>query len=270
MENDDTADGLKVDATGAAPATGEGKRGRASKNRHAQAARDKAERTDPERRCILSGERQNPDELIRLALGPDGQVMPDIRAKAPGRGAWIGVDRAALEKALGNSKLRGALARGFKTGQLDIPADLAERIDSALRGAFLDRLGLEAKSSMLLTGSEKIDVAARRGQVTLLLHAADAAADGSRKLDQALRVGQGAEGSDLAGLVLPVDRNALSMAMGRDNVVHIAVTDERAASRLRGALARWQSYLGCANEAPSRVDHRSAEGVPDQDVPVTD
>jgi len=270
MEKDETAHGLKVDATDAAPASGEGKRGRASKNRHAQAARDKAERTDPERRCILSGERHNPDHLIRLALGPDGQVLPDIRAKAPGRGAWIGVDRAALEKALGNGKLRGALARAFKTGDLMIPDDLPARIDSALRAALLDRLGLEAKSSMLLTGSEKIDVAARRGQVALLLHAADGAADGNRKLDQAYRVGHEAEGSDLAGLVLPVDRDALSMAMGRDNVVHIAVTDERAAARLRAALGRWQSYLGCANEAPSRVDPRSAEEVPLQNVPASD
>ena len=93
----------------------------------------------------------------------------------------------------------------------------------------------------------------RRGQVQLLLHVADAGADGNRKLDQALRVGREAEGTDLAGLVLPVDRNALSMAMGRDNVVHIAVTDSKAAVRLRAALDRWQSYLGCGIGAPGAM-----------------
>ena len=92
----------------------------------------------------------------------------------------------------------------------------------------------------------------------MLLHAADAAADGNRKLDQALRVGQEAEGTDLAGIVLPVDRHALSMAMGRDNVVHIAVTDSRAASRLRGAIGRLESYLGCANGAPVHGEQDSA------------
>lgn len=220
-----------------------------------------------ERRCILSGERADPEHLVRLALGPDGQIAPDPRAKAPGRGAWIGMTRAELEKALANGKLKAGLSRAFKTGAIDIPADLPERIDAALRAALLDRLGLEAKASMLLTGSEKIDVAARRGQVTLLLHAADARPDGSRKLDQAWRVGQDAEGTDLAGTVLPVGRDALSMAMGRDNVVHIAVTDQRAAGRLRAALGRWQSYLGCANGAPSRAETlRDAGGVSaDQD-----
>lgn len=211
-----------------------------------------------ERKCILSGDRADPETLIRLAVGPEGQVLPDIRAKAPGRGAWIGVPRGELEQALAKGKLKGALARAFKTGELQIPDNLPDLIEDGLRKALLDRLGLEAKASMVLTGSEKIDVACRQGKVQLLLHASDAAADGNRKLDQALRVGQEAEGTDLAGIVLPVDRQALSMAMGRDNVVHIAVTDSRAASRLRTAIGRLESYLGCATEAPVHGEHDSA------------
>lgn len=216
-----------------------------------------------ERKCILTGDRADPETLIRLAIGPEGQVLPDIRAKAPGRGAWIGISRAELEQALAKGKLKGALARSFKSGELVIPDDLADRIDAGLRQDLMSRLGLEAKASMLLIGSEKIDVACRKGMVKLLLHAADAAVDGNRKLDQALRVGQEAEGTDLAGIVLPVDRNALSMAMGRDNVVHIAVTDSRAASRLRAALGRLESYLGCATEAPvqGEQDSTDAPGV---------
>ena len=54
---------------------------------------------EPERTCILTRVTRTKDELIRLALGPDGQVAPDVRARAPGRGAWIGVGRAALDEA---------------------------------------------------------------------------------------------------------------------------------------------------------------------------
>ncbi|OHC90761.1 DUF448 domain-containing protein [Sphingobium sp. Ant17] len=212
-----------------------------------------------ERKCILTGDRADPEYLIRLAIGPEDQLLPDLRAKAPGRGAWIGVSRAELEVALAKGKLRGAIARAFKTGELAIPDDLAEQIETGLRRALLDRLGLESRASMLLTGSEKIDVACRKGQVRLLLHAMDAAPDGNRKLDQALRVGQEAEGTDLAGIVLPVDRHALSMAMGRDNVVHIAVTDSRAASRLRAAIGRLESYLGCAAGAPVHGEPSSTD-----------
>jgi hypothetical protein len=200
-----------------------------------------------ERRCILTGDRAAPDHLVRLALAPDGAVMPDVRAKAPGRGAWIGVPRAELEPALAKGKLKGALARAFKTGEISIAPELPAMIAEALEKQALERLGLEAKASNLITGSEKIEVAARRGQVSLLLHAGDAAADGCRKLDQAWRVGSEAEGDNLSGLVLPVGREPLSRALGRENVVHIAVTDRAAASRISVLLSRWQSYAGCAN-----------------------
>ena len=50
-----------------------------------------AELSGPERTCILSREHGSREGLVRLALAPDGEVLPDVRAKAPGRGAWIGV-----------------------------------------------------------------------------------------------------------------------------------------------------------------------------------
>lgn len=198
----------------------------------------------PIRRCILSGERDERAHLIRLAISPDGVVAPDVRAKAPGRGAWIGVDRAGLEEAMAKGKLKGALARAFKTGPIAIPEDLPEAIEEALTRALLDRLGLEARSGTLLTGSDRIAETARRGKVAMLLHASDAAADGNGKLDQAWRVGSESEGSGNRGIVLPVDRTRLSVALGRDNAVHVALTDQRAAARIDQFLGRLLHFKG--------------------------
>ncbi len=196
----------------------------------------------PERTCILSRTPGTRDTLIRLALGPDGKILPDIRAKAPGRGAWIGVDRPTLEAAQAKGKLKGALSRAFKTGELSMPDDLAERIETALRQTLLDRLGLEARAGTLLTGSDKIAAAARAGKVHLLLHAADAGADGNGRLDQAWRVGS--EGEHGQGLVLPAQRTILSLALGRENVVHIALIDRAAAARVSHAIDRWRAFIG--------------------------
>ena len=193
----------------------------------------------PERSCILTRRTAPREELIRLALGPDGQVAPDIRARAPGRGAWIGVGRKALDEANSKGKLKGALTRAFKTGTVDVPADLGERIETALRQQALDRLGLEARGGTLLTGAERIEQAARSGKVSLLIHAADAGNDGNRALDQAWRVGGGGP----RGLVFPAGRTILSMALGRDNVVHIALTDVAAARRVTHAINRWQAFI---------------------------
>ena len=214
----------------------------------------------PERKCILSAEHGARGDLIRLALGPDGTVMPDLRAKAPGRGAWIGVDRATLEAAIAKGKLKGALARAFKDGAVTIPADLPDRIEDGLRRAALDRLGLEARAGALLTGSDKIAEAARRGQLALLLHAADASEDGNRKLDQALRMGMDAEGSDLRGVVIPMERTILSMALGRDNVVHIGLTAPASAERVADALGRWCGFIG-RSESASALRSRSAGSI---------
>ena len=198
----------------------------------------------PERTCILSRRAAPRDALIRLALGPDGTVAPDVRARAPGRGAWIGVDRPTLEAAQAKGKLRGALARAFKTTDLSIPDDLADRTEAALRQSMLDRLGLEARAGNLICGSDRIETAARRGQVRLLLHAADAADEGRRRLDQAWRVGCDQEGSGRQGVVFPLERAILSLALGRENVVHVAIVDGAAAARVGHAIERWRAFLG--------------------------
>lgn len=199
---------------------------------------------EPERRCIITGERGPKSGLIRLALGPDNSVLPDVRARAPGRGAWIGVPRTVLEEAIAKGRFKAALARAFKTGAATAPDDLPERIEMALQRQALDRLGLEARAGSLATGSDRIEEAARAGRVFLLLHAADAGVDGNRRLDQALRVGRDLEGSGLAGLVIGADRAMLSQALGRENVVHIAVTDRHAAERVEQAVDRWHHFIG--------------------------
>ena len=216
---------------------------------------------EPERRCILTGESEGRDTLLRLALSPDGILVPDVLAKAPGRGAWIGVDRATLENAIAKGKIKGALARAFKGAKVTLPDDLPEAIDRAFRQQFLAQLGLAARAGALLSGAEKVDVAARSGAVALLAHAADAADDGRRKRDQSWRVGQDAEGSGLGGTILPVDRGPLSMALGRENAVHLAITDARAADRVLAHLSRWQFFTGWSRDAANRDSDPHAASV---------
>jgi predicted RNA-binding protein YlxR (DUF448 family) len=224
---------------------------------------DSVELTEgPERTCILSREHGPRDGLIRLAISPDGEVLPDVRAKAPGRGAWIGVPRAELDAAQAKGKLKGALARAFKGAALSIPDDLGARIEAQLERHALDRLGLEAKAGHLVIGAERIETEARKGKLHMLLHASDARADGAGKLAQAWRVGSDAEGSSLKGLVLPVTRTTLSLALGRENVVHAGLTDAQAARRVGDALSRWLYFIGS-----DRADQPCADAAQGSSAP---
>jgi predicted RNA-binding protein YlxR (DUF448 family) len=193
---------------------------------------------DPERTCVLTRSKSSREALIRLALGPDGEVAPDVRARAPGRGAWISVARAELDAANAKGKLKAALQRAFKTADLRVPANLGERIEHALRKTALDRLGMEARAKALITGADKVEGAARDGKVHLLLHALDASEDGRKRMDQAWRVG----GGEPRGMIFPEGRTILSMALGRENVVHVALIDPAAATRVRHVLGRWQAF----------------------------
>lgn len=225
--------------------------------------------SEPLRTCILTRAEAPQAALIRLALAPDGSVLPDIRAKAPGRGAWIGVDRAALEQAVAKGKLRGALTRAFKTGEIAIPDDLPARIAEQLQRAALDRLGLEARAGNLLSGAERIENAARAGQLHGLYHAADAGADGVARLAQAWRVGLDEEGSGRVGLTLPVTRPILSMALGRENMVHIGLIDAQAAKRVSQTVARWLHFIGpdsVASPCESASQGASAFGGQETDL----
>ncbi len=192
----------------------------------------------PERRCILTGAHGPRAALIRLVEGPDAMLWPDLSAKLPGRGAWISPDRALLEEAMARGRLASALRRSFRAPAPAIPPDLAGRIAAGLEARALDRLGLEHRAGRLMFGSEKLMAAARAGRLGLLLHAADAAADGVSRLDQAVRSG----GAACEVLLVPVGRERLSKALGRDNSVHIGIADPRAAARIRGDLSRWISF----------------------------
>ncbi|MEO0056793.1 MAG: hypothetical protein RIT17_229, partial [Pseudomonadota bacterium] len=95
-----------------------------------------------------------------------------------------------------------------------------------------------------------------------LLHASDSSEDGRRKLDQAWRVGREVEGSGERGQVLPLDRTALSVALGRDNVVHLGVAghagDMRAADRVLQAVSRLSRFV--ADDVDGDVSSGSAAG----------
>ncbi|MEO6153093.1 MAG: DUF448 domain-containing protein, partial [Croceibacterium sp.] len=67
--------------------------------------------------------------------------------------------------------------------------------------------------------------------------------------DIASTTGSDAEGTGLAGVRLPLDRAALSVALGRGNVVHLALADRGSAERVSIPLQRLLNFAGVAPAA---------------------
>ncbi len=182
-----------------------------------------------ERSCIVTRKAGPEDELVRFVLSPDGEVVPDLQRKLPGRGCWVSLDRVVLAEAV---KTR-AFNRGFK-GEARIPPDLADRVGLLLRQQALSHLSLARKAGEAVCGFTKVEEALQKGPVRLLLHAAEASGDGNRKLDRLK-----GPSTLSCGIFTSVE---MDLAFGRANVIHAAVAAGGLAERLVGYLRRVAKY----------------------------
>jgi predicted RNA-binding protein YlxR (DUF448 family) len=169
------------------------------------------------RRCALTREIKPVGELIRFVVGPGGTVVPDVKRKLPGRGLWLTGTRAALEEAI----RRSVLARGFKRAVAVMPA-LAADTERLLARSALDALAIAGKAGLVVTGAVRVETALREDGMVALIHAADAACNGKRKLDVALRRNRG-EKSPETVIVDAFPGEQLDLALNRLNVVHAAL-----------------------------------------------
>jgi hypothetical protein len=182
------------------------------------------------RRCIVTREALEKDQLLRFVLGPADEIYPDLAGKLPGRGAWVKAERAVLDQAV----KKNAFAKAFKAPAKVAP-DLAERVGRLLDQQIVDLLGLAKRSGLLVTGFEKANVALRTGRAVLLIEATDAGKDGRGKLAR----------HTLPGVEIwaPLTAELLGRAIGRDHAVHVAVGPGGLAERLKTALRRQNGFF---------------------------
>lgn len=216
------------------------------KRKQRQADGDDAD-CGPERTCIVSRERRAPEDLIRFVVAPDGGVVPDLACRLPGRGVWVTLDRATVETACRSTAFARALKR-----QVAAPDDLAARIDRLLAERLRQALSLAVKAGAVITGFMKVDAAITKGGVAVLVHASDAAADGRGKLDRKLHAVRMAliEAGGRAPEAPVVDllgSAELSLAIGRSNVVHAALTSTGAARNFTREAERLRRYRSIPN-----------------------
>jgi len=176
-----------------------------------------------ERRCIATGKILPEDQLVRFVVSPDGDVVPDLDARLPGRGMWLSATPAAFAKAVA----KGDFARSAKA-KVTVAPDLAEHVACLLVERLKSDLGMARRAGLVATGFDGV-MRALDGKIppVVVFHAADAAEDGTRKLKSAL-YSRGLQ----ATLIDILSRDALSLALGRENVVHAAVRGGTLAERL--------------------------------------
>ena len=188
----------------------------------------------PWRRCLASGEVRAKRDLLRFVVDPDGILVPDPAGRLPGRGLWLSPRRDMLEKACA----RNLFAKAAKV-PVRLPDDLPGRTEGALRRRFLELLGLANRAGLAVAGFQKVRDRLVAGDVALLVHAADAAEDGRRKIEALA----GAR-HPMMPIIALFNAEELGRAVGRESVVHLLVRRGGLAERLETEAKRLAGVVG--------------------------
>lgn len=196
-----------------------------------------AERQSSLRTCVVSRAQKPPEELIRFVPGPDGQIVPDVARRLPGRGVWVTAERGAVAEAV----KRKAFARSLRR-QVSVQPDLADFVERLLIKRAMHALSLANKAGLVTTGFTRIEAAIINGSVAALLHGVEAAADGVGKLNRRFRAVSSQIGRPAAPIIQELTVEQMSLALGRSNVVHAALSAGGATNNFLNEVGRLTRY----------------------------
>jgi uncharacterized protein len=191
------------------------------------------EDSGPQRKCVVTGERHPVERMIRFVRSPDGEAVPDLVQNLPGRGVWVLAEAGALEKAA-----KSAFSKGFKA-PTRAPDDLAQRIEGMLARRMSDLLGFARRAGEIVMGFAKVEEALmdpKRPVDCLIVASGSGPSDRGKLLQLAAR-------RDPRPLVLGSLNSAeISLAFGRENVVHAALYRGGLAARVRAEADRLSGF----------------------------
>lgn len=175
--------------------------------------------TGPCRRCLVTRVSAEKGTMIRFVVGPEGDVVPDLAARLPGRGMWLSARRDVLETAA----RRGVFARAARM-RVDVAADLAERVVAGLRLRIGEGLGLARRAGQAVAGFDKAREWLLAGRIGLVVAARDGSAD------ERARFLAGAKAA--IAVVDPLSGRELGRIFARERVVHVALAPGRLAAMI--------------------------------------
>jgi predicted RNA-binding protein YlxR (DUF448 family) len=170
-----------------------------------------------ERTCLVTGWKGPPETMLRFALSGEGEVVPDIRRRLPGRGVWTRLDASIVRQAAAKQ----AFARAFRAAAKAAPT-LADTVDHLLESDALQFLSMVNKSGEVVAGAFKVEAAIGGGAVVGLMQASDGAPDGAQKAERLLRAKLGEAAQSVSRINIFTSRQ-LDLALGKTNVIHAAL-----------------------------------------------
>lgn len=155
---------------------------------------------------------------------------------------WVAARREAVAQAVARSAFARAARQPVK-----VAGDLPDRLEGLLARRCVDLLGLARRAGEAISGHDKVREWIDRDRVAVLVQAHDGSADGRAKLARAARG---------AKVVASLNSTELSLAFGRENVIHAALAAGRLADRFCCESARLEGFRSRAEGAEISCEGR--------------
>ncbi|QGY00103.1 RNA-binding protein [Roseovarius faecimaris] len=207
-----------------------------------RAGQPKDRQDGPERKCIATGEVRPASGLIRFVVGPDGQVVPDLAGKLPGRGIWVCSTPEALTKAAG----KGLFARAARQ-PVTVPDDLAALVEAQLSRRVIDLISLARKGGNAVAGYEKVKSWLQMEEARVLIQASDGSERGKSKLSTPY-------GGKFIGWLTA---DELGRAFGKQTTIHAALGAGGLSQRVVEEAARLKAFRVSDGEKTRRKGSRT-------------
>lgn len=207
------------------------------------------ERRGARRRDALARTPEERARMVRFVIAPDGTVVADVDERLPGRGIWLAADRTRLAEAV----KKNVFAKAAKAPARPA-ADLPAVVEAALRRRCLDLLGLARRAGLVAAGYDQVEAALAQGGVGLVLIATDAAS-------QAEKIRRAAGGVPVKS---SLGRAELGRALGRDELVYVAVAASGLTQRLARELDRLEGLLAGGRAAETAGGSGTQQGGDDR------
>jgi predicted RNA-binding protein YlxR (DUF448 family)/ribosomal protein L30E len=114
----------------------------------------------PQRSCLACRQSRDRDLLIRFVLAPDGELVPDIEAKLPGRGAYTCVSTNCLRAAIKQRQFSRAFKQEVVTAA---PDEMAAQVGVIMQKRILGYLGLANRAGQVISGGSLVSDSIRSG-----------------------------------------------------------------------------------------------------------
>jgi predicted RNA-binding protein YlxR (DUF448 family)/ribosomal protein L30E len=189
----------------------------------------------PQRSCLGCRATHDRDRLLRFVLSPLGEVVPDIEARLPGRGAYTCISQQCLRAAVKQRQF----SRAFKCNVTVVSADdLVKQVGDTMNSRILGYLGLANRAGKVISGGSLVsDVIRSSSKPGLVLLAKDVSESIGEKIELLADVNR----TECVRVLTKEDFGAI---LGKAPRSAVAIRPSGFVAQLKHEIERYRNFLG--------------------------